>query len=969
MSSSTAARVTDRVARLFVLILISALILAALVPLGVVRAEHDGARHLLISEVVTGGASASDELIELYNPGPDALPLEGLELVYVSASGATVSRRAAWELGAPLVLPGHHVLIANELGAYASIADALYGSGMAATGGSVALRVQGATTAIDAVGWGTAASTWLEGAPAAVAPAGSSIERLPGGAAGSTIDTNNNLADFVIRAVPDPQNSTSAPTPDPDQPVPTPTPSASPVPTTSLTPSPAPSATPGLDVVPVATARALPDGTTVTIEGTALTGSSFTDGGGHVADATGGIAVLLADGSFERGRLLRVTGVLDDRFSQRTIRSTGSDVVAIGEGSQMPPLTRATGSIDESVESVLISLSGVINGSPTELTTGLAFDVDDGSGAARVVVATLSGIGTADWSSGAHVEVVGVVGQRDSSGSGSAGYRVLPRDPGDVVSVGPAGSPSPSPGDSGNPSPSASPGASDDAVGVISIADARLAPKNARVRVRGVVTMPRAVVDPVSAVIQDGTGAIMLRLGDEVGPLTLGSRVEVEGVRSTKSGMETLRVTTPARALGSASEPEARALRTGQAAEADEARLVLVRGALLAAARRASSGTVSFEIDDGSGPLRISFGSSLAVAHEGLASGTWVEVLGVLGQETTGALPTRGYRVWPRGATDLRMLASATDPAASPHEAESGSVSGTTGGGTSVSPTTHALDDIGAADLAGLRIGATLVVAAWPELDVAGLLWDGERLVAIGDRSGSRLTALAGTRRPPLALELGGLRAVGTLPGTAIPVVELGDEVDDLVITTLPPAPPATSLPTAGASPRWVSLVGRLAGTGSSERDLVLPGHRVAIEWRCDEARRWPAGAAALTGVALGEPVRVVVPCGGVTTAPVLTRALAAPAALGTPTSAGGMAEATIATTDSGRLLAAGLLGLGSMVAAFGGFLYRRFGSDDPEADPTPANPIVDAGASPERIGQSPPTVSLVRMPHERGSP
>ena len=63
---------------------------------------------------------------------------------------------------------------------------------MAATGGSVALRIQGATTAIDAVGWGTAASTWLEGAPAAAPPAGASLERLPGGSAGSTIDTDNN---------------------------------------------------------------------------------------------------------------------------------------------------------------------------------------------------------------------------------------------------------------------------------------------------------------------------------------------------------------------------------------------------------------------------------------------------------------------------------------------------------------------------------------------------------------------------------------------------------------------------------------------------------------------------------------------------------------------------------------------------------------------------------------------------------
>ncbi|HET7530839.1 MAG TPA: hypothetical protein VFJ98_07765, partial [Mycobacteriales bacterium] len=53
--------------------------------------------HIVVSEVVTGGASASDELIELYNPASGPRSLDGLELVYVSASGATISRRAIWD--------------------------------------------------------------------------------------------------------------------------------------------------------------------------------------------------------------------------------------------------------------------------------------------------------------------------------------------------------------------------------------------------------------------------------------------------------------------------------------------------------------------------------------------------------------------------------------------------------------------------------------------------------------------------------------------------------------------------------------------------------------------------------------------------------------------------------------------------------------------------------------------------------
>ncbi|HEY7738755.1 MAG TPA: lamin tail domain-containing protein, partial [Candidatus Limnocylindria bacterium] len=154
--------------------------------------------HLVVSEVMTGGASASDEFIELYNPSPGTRSLEGLELVYVTASGTTVTRKAAWGAGST-VEPGRHVLVANEAGIFASVADVTYANGLAATGGSIALRAVGGSTAIDSVGWGTAANAWLETAPAPASAAGSSLERLPGGALGSGQDTDHNLVDFVVR--------------------------------------------------------------------------------------------------------------------------------------------------------------------------------------------------------------------------------------------------------------------------------------------------------------------------------------------------------------------------------------------------------------------------------------------------------------------------------------------------------------------------------------------------------------------------------------------------------------------------------------------------------------------------------------------------------------------------------------------------------------------------------------------------
>ena len=212
----------------------------------------------------------------------------------MTSTGATITRRAAWEVGAPSVPAGGHVLIANASGIYASIADATYASGMAATGGSVAIRILGASTAVDAVGWGTTTSSWREGAAAPAPATGASIERLPGGALGSGIDTDDNAADFAERLVPGPQNLASAPTPDPAAATPPPPPSETPA-EPPITPDPTPittpipTATPALPpATPIAAARVAPDGTTVTIEAVTLTASDFHDGGGFVADTTEG---------------------------------------------------------------------------------------------------------------------------------------------------------------------------------------------------------------------------------------------------------------------------------------------------------------------------------------------------------------------------------------------------------------------------------------------------------------------------------------------------------------------------------------------------------------------------------------------------------------------------------------------------------------------------------------------------------
>jgi lamin tail-like protein len=651
--------------------------------------------HLVVSEVMTGGASASDEFIELYNPAANTLPLEGIEVVYVTASGATVTRKASWGTGGPGLAPSAHLLIANGAGIFAGMADVAYANGLAASGGSVALRIIGASTAIDAVGWGNAASTWLETGPAPAPAAGNSLERLPGGSTGSTQDTDNNVVDFAIQPLPDPQNSGSPVVPPSASPSPSGTPAATPTPTptssatvaptaepsptetAAVTPSPIPIATPSPDPtatpaptptpepISIAAARDLPDGSTVTIEGLTLTAGDFIDGGGYLVDSSAGIALLVADGSYGRGELLRVTGTVDDRYAQRTIRATANMVVSLGSGGDPLAMDAATGSIGEAVEGSLVEVTGVITSSAMTLSSGLAWDVDDGSGATRVLVGTATGIDTSSWSRGVGLTLIGVVGQRDSSGSGTSGYRVQPRDAADILALEPVATPSyaptpeptatlqptASPLPSSSPSPTPAPEAP-----LVSISEARAAASGTHLRIRGVVTAPSGLIETGSAIVQDTTAAILVRLGTDVGTLALGQFVELDGTRATKAGMLSLRVGKGPLYLGAQADPDAPRRATGALGEADEARLVIVRGAIGSAISRPRGGNVSFAIDDGSGPIRVTISSQAGIGTGSLARGAWIELRAVLAQETTGSAPTNGYRLWPRVPIDLRVI-------------------------------------------------------------------------------------------------------------------------------------------------------------------------------------------------------------------------------------------------------------------------------------------------------------------------
>ena len=106
--------------------------------------------------------------------------------------------------------------------------------------------------------------------------------------------------------------------------------------------------------------------------------------------------------------------------------------------------------------------------------------------------------------------------------------------------------------------------------------------------------------------------------------------------------MLSLRVTKPRAPPRNAGDPTPTRRATGALGEADEARLVITRGVVSTAVSRPRGGAVSFAIDDGSGPIRVSISPRSGIATGSIKRGAWLELRGVLGQETTSKAPLRG---------------------------------------------------------------------------------------------------------------------------------------------------------------------------------------------------------------------------------------------------------------------------------------------------------------------------------------
>ena len=213
------------------------------------------ADHVVISEVQIEGSVANEEFIELYNPTDTAIDISGWSIQRETIVGEFAKKN--FEESDSVPAHGFFLIAHSDYTTIPVTPDMAHASFTLAATGTTVFLVNDQTeltmgeevTIVDKVAIGESTLD-AENTPFATIPIdGQSIERKPGDTdptGGNGDDTDNNINDFNVRTLSEPQNSTSSTeAPTPTIPVTSPvTPPEEPTPTESLTPTPTESVTP-----------------------------------------------------------------------------------------------------------------------------------------------------------------------------------------------------------------------------------------------------------------------------------------------------------------------------------------------------------------------------------------------------------------------------------------------------------------------------------------------------------------------------------------------------------------------------------------------------------------------------------------------------------------------------------------------------------------------------------------------------
>jgi hypothetical protein len=591
----------------------------------------------------------------------------------------------------------------------------------------------------------------------------------------------------------------------------------------------------------------------VTVEGVLTTTLGAFDGGrgAFIQDGSGGIGLYFdsaVDPQLPAATRIRVTGTLDQRYSQLVIRVTRASIVDLGGDALPASVVIRTGDATESFEGTRITVEGEVVGSASSVADGVSVVVDDGSGEVRVILSS-SPMGLA---SGVRLHVTGPLGQRDSSGTGTSGYRIYALDSADVsILAPPSPSPSPSPSPtptaspsptasaSASPSPSASPSTSptpsasgspspspsSSALPVSAIADARPAAIGSRVHVVGVVTAETGRVGASLVAIEDSSGGMAVHLPGGAAAPARGTVLDVIGELAAPYGQLEIRpAAATLRAMGTADLPTPAVL-VGALDESTEGLLVTVEGTVVAAPTASSGGDMALDVDLASAArVHVVADASAGIASASLHRGYRYRLTGVVGQRATALGRPDGYRLWLRDSADVVELAAPSpSPSASGSPRTSGSasprptVTPRPSTSPSPSPSAPAVTTIAAAILAGGTVTVEGIVTAG-----SGLLDSSGRVIVIQDSS-----AAVSVRLPAGVTFKAGrsVRITGTAGRSYGAPRILATADADLGAATVPAPIVLTAAPTAAQEWRLVRLAG-----------VVRSIHRSGGEWKADVA-------------------------------------------------------------------------------------------------------------------------------------
>jgi DNA/RNA endonuclease YhcR with UshA esterase domain len=653
-------------------------LLASASPAVAAEVEWPPSTALLVGEVVTGGPTGSDEYVELYNAGDAPAALDGLELVYATATGKTVTRKHDWSQGQ--VAAGSRVLLANVDGAHAADADHVYSGGLSATGGSLVLRHVGGPV-IDSLSWGDADSAFVEGTPGVAPQPGSSLERRPGGGAANHRDTNDNAADTVTNPQPMPEGSrwiappTPAPTPKPTptpeptpaptpKPTPTPEPTPAPTPTSAPTPTPKPTAvatpapTPAPTITPppsgsvaISEARRRAVGSRVTVTGsvTVQPGRILGDRTLVIQDDSGGIAVRVPMGithdQLSRGVILRVSGSLADPYGNLELRPEDpAELSLIGSGGLPEPIRLDSSGVSEAVEGSLAAITAVLVDIDRSSSGAISLTVRDERGDARVYAFAPVALDAGSLERGQRLRVTGIVGQRASRSGAADGHRLWPRAQGDVVVLEgpPAATQPPTGGGGGEEEASAPPR--------VAISDAV---PGRTVTIVGIVTSKAGLVDSEGrrVTVQDRSGAILVRYPAGLTPAGVGQIIRATGEVGTWYGARQLEALTVPRLKGHANLAP-KVIRQPPS-ESDEWQLVSVAVRITHLERDGDRWRAEGELGTGETLPLVGLAGS-GTNPEPLQPGRSVRVTGIVRRAHPAATDQR-FAVAPRSPADIKL--------------------------------------------------------------------------------------------------------------------------------------------------------------------------------------------------------------------------------------------------------------------------------------------------------------------------